>query len=115
MPFTSASYTLTSLSDAPSYQLQLSMTGSPQGVLDISLYKNGALHTASVHVQARSWDGSTWAPSGAGGTMGGVATTGGVVSAMTTASVRPAASVTSRRNVIAPAFASTVTRPGSAG
>jgi hypothetical protein len=75
MPFTSASYTLTSLSDAPSYQLQLSMTGSPRGVLDIGLYKNGALHTASVHVQARSWDGSTWAPSGAGGTMtGGVRT-----------------------------------------
>ena len=75
MALTGASYTLATLSDAPSYQLQLSMTGSPRGVLDISLYKNGALHTASVHVQARSWDGSTWAPSGAGGTMtGGVRT-----------------------------------------
>jgi hypothetical protein len=75
MPFTSASYTLTSLSDAPSYQLQLSMTGSPQGVLNISLYKNGVLHTALVYVHARSWDGTSWAQSGTGGAMtGGVRT-----------------------------------------
>ncbi len=71
MPFTSASYTLSTLSDAPSYQLQLSMTGSPQGVLNIGLYKNGTLHTASVYVQVRSWDGVSWAQSGAGGAMTG--------------------------------------------
>ncbi len=69
MALTGASYTLAALSDAPSYQLQLAMTGSPQGVLDISLYKNGALHAASVHVHARSWDGVSWAQSGASGTM----------------------------------------------
>lgn len=75
MPFTSASYTLTSLSDAPSYQLQLSMTGSPQGVLNISLYKNGVLHTALVYVHAKSWDGTSWAQSGTSGAMtGGVRT-----------------------------------------
>lgn len=71
MPLTTTSYTLTCLSDAPSYQLHLSMTGSPQGILNISFHKNGALHAASVYVQARSWDGSSWAQSGAGGMMSG--------------------------------------------
>ena len=71
MSLTSASFTLTSLHDAPSYQLQLSMSALDSGTLSLSLYKNGALHTGSVYVEARSWDGSSWAASGASGTMDG--------------------------------------------
>jgi hypothetical protein len=71
MSLTSASYTLTSLSDAPSYQLQLSMSCLASGVLAIAFYKNGTLHTGSVYVHARSWDGSSWAQSGASGIMEG--------------------------------------------
>ena len=75
MSLTSASFTLTSLHDAPSYQLQLSMSALDSGTLSLSLYKNGALHTGSVYVEARSWDGSSWAASGASGTMDGCSRT----------------------------------------
>lgn len=71
MSLTSSSYTLTSLNDAPSYQLQLSMSSSDTGILTLSFYKNGVLFTGSVYVFATSWNGSSWAPSGASGTMTG--------------------------------------------
>ena len=71
MALTGASYTLTSLSDAPSYQLQLTMSSASSGTLDLAFYKNGSLFTPSVYVHARSWDGSSWAQSGASGTMTG--------------------------------------------
>jgi hypothetical protein len=71
MALTGASYTLTSLSDAPSYQLQLTMSSASLGTLDLAFYKNGSLFTPSVYVHARSWDGSSWAQSGASGTMTG--------------------------------------------
>jgi len=71
MALTGASYTLTSLSDAPSYQLQLTMSSASLGTLDLAFYKNGSLYTPSVYVYARSWDGSSWAQSGASGTMTG--------------------------------------------
>ncbi len=71
MALTGASYTLTSLSDAPSYQLQLTMSSASLGTLDLAFYKNGSLYTPSVYVYARSWDGSSWVQSGASGTMTG--------------------------------------------
>ncbi len=71
MALTGASYTLTSLSDAPSYQLQLTMSSASLGTLDLAFYKNGSLYTPSVYVHARSWDGSSWAQSGASGIMTG--------------------------------------------
>jgi len=71
MALTGASYTLTSLSDAPSYQLQLTMSSASSGTLDLAFYKKGSLFTPSVYVYARSWDGRSWAQSGASGTMTG--------------------------------------------
>ena len=71
MPLTTTSYTLTCLSDAPSYQLHLSMSALSSGTLGITLHKNGTLHTASVYLYARTWNGGTWADSGASGAMTG--------------------------------------------
>ena len=69
MSLTSASYTLTSLNDASSYTLKLTMDALNSGNLTLSFYKNGTLYSGSVYVFATSWDGSSWATSGISGTL----------------------------------------------
>lgn len=56
----SASITLTSLNDAPSYSLRLTMTGTPGGTVTATLYKDGALYTGPAYLSARAYDGSSW-------------------------------------------------------
>lgn len=80
MALTSASYTLADLNDAPSYQLQLSMSGLPSGTLSIAFYRDGSLFAGTVYLQVRSWDGAAWSESQATGSMSGGTKTYGYTS-----------------------------------
>ena len=63
MSLTSSSYTITTLQDAPSYQLQLAMSGLSSGTLSIRLYKNGQLYSDNAYMYVLSYDGFSWVES----------------------------------------------------
>ena len=65
MALTGASYTLTSLSDAPRYQLQLTMSSASWGLWIWLSTRTGCCTPRYVHMHAA--DGSSWAQSGASG------------------------------------------------